>query len=139
MAEIKLSREQRRGAIAAIQRYFEEERGESVGELAAMLFLDFLVEEIGEIFYNKGVDDAQVLLRRQWSALDDEPRGDQDACAPALDRERRRRRGRRGRGLADPLARHIAGTTGAAPAGTDPRPGLYTDDRPGHRVDLEGE
>ena len=47
MAEIKLSREQRRGAIAAIQRYFEEERGESVGELAAMLFLDFLVEEIG--------------------------------------------------------------------------------------------
>ncbi len=71
MAEIKLSREQRRGAIAAIQRYFEEERGESVGELAAMLFLDFLVEEIGEIFYNKGVDDAQVLLR-QWSALDDE-------------------------------------------------------------------
>ena len=72
MAEIKLSREQRRGAIAAIQRYYEEERGESVGELAAMLFLDFLVEEIGEIFYNKGVDDAQVLLRRQWSALDDE-------------------------------------------------------------------
>ena len=37
-----------------------------------MLFLDFLAEEIGEVFYNKGVDDAQVLLRRQWSALDDE-------------------------------------------------------------------
>ena len=72
MPGIKLSREQRRGAIAAIQRYFEEERGEPVGELAALLLLDFFAEEIGEIFYNKGVDDAQVLLRRQWSALDDE-------------------------------------------------------------------
>ena len=72
MPGIELSREQRRGAIAAIQHYFEEERGESVGELAALLFLDFFAEEIGEIFYNKGVDDAQVLLRRQWPALDDE-------------------------------------------------------------------
>jgi uncharacterized protein (DUF2164 family) len=69
---IELSPEQRRGAIAAIQRYFENERDESMGELAAMLLLDFLAEEIGEVFYNRGVDDAQALLRRQWTALDDE-------------------------------------------------------------------
>jgi uncharacterized protein (DUF2164 family) len=72
MASIELSPEQRRGAIAAIQRYFEDERDEPIGELGAMLFLDFLADEIGEIFYNRGVDDAQALLRRQWSALDDE-------------------------------------------------------------------
>lgn len=72
MPGIELSPEQRRGAIAAIQRYFETEREEPIGELAAMLFLDFLAEEIGEIFYNRGVDDAQALLRRQWTALDDE-------------------------------------------------------------------
>jgi uncharacterized protein (DUF2164 family) len=69
---IELSPEQRRGAIAAIQRYFENERAESIGELAALLLLDFFAEEIGEVFYNRGVDDAQALLRRQWTALDDE-------------------------------------------------------------------
>ena len=87
---IELSPEQRRGAIAALQRYFEQERDESIGELAAMLLLDFLAEEIGEIFYNKGVDDAQVLLRRQWTALRRRARGDQDARARRLDEGRRR-------------------------------------------------
>ncbi len=72
MASIELSPEQRRAAIAALQRYFEEERDETIGELAAMLLLDFLADEVGEIFYNRGVDDAQALLRRQWTALDDE-------------------------------------------------------------------
>lgn len=72
MASIELSREQRRAAITALQSYFEAERDEPIGELAAMLLLDFLAAEIGEIFYNKGVDDAQVQLRRQWAALDDD-------------------------------------------------------------------
>ena len=41
-----------------LQEYFAAERGEQLGELATMLLFDYIAEEIGPFFYNKGLDDA---------------------------------------------------------------------------------
>jgi uncharacterized protein (DUF2164 family) len=44
--------------IEQIKIFFEEERGEDLGDLAAMLVLDFFMEDIGIEAYNQGVRDA---------------------------------------------------------------------------------
>lgn len=56
--KLSLSREKKDHMVAAIKRYFLKERGEEIGDLAAGLLLNFIVEEIAPEFYNKGVYDA---------------------------------------------------------------------------------
>lgn len=46
----------------AIRGYFETERGEDIGNLAAMMLLDFIMEEIAPAFYNLGVEDSRTYL-----------------------------------------------------------------------------
>lgn len=55
---LKFDEETRRGMIKEIQSFFEAERGEQIGELAAMLVLDFFTETLAAEAYNKGVRDA---------------------------------------------------------------------------------
>jgi uncharacterized protein (DUF2164 family) len=52
---IKLSNETREYMVMEIKRYFLNEREEELGDLAANLFLDFIIEELAPEFYNQGV------------------------------------------------------------------------------------
>ena len=71
MAEpVKLSREDREYALVRIHDYLREERGEDIGDLAAMLLLDFITEQIGPLFFNDGVAAAQQVLRRAGDSID---------------------------------------------------------------------
>ncbi len=70
MDAIKLERDEREAAVKRIQAYFERERDEELGELGATLMLDFVAEELGPLFYNRGLDEAQRLLRRLADSLD---------------------------------------------------------------------
>ena len=65
MITIELSKQERADAIASIQKYFEEEIREPLGELRAGLLLDFFVEEIGPAIYNKAIGDAQARLQQR--------------------------------------------------------------------------
>lgn len=58
----ELSDENRKTAIDKIRVYFHENMEEPIGDLKAELLLDFLVENIGAIFYNQGVTDTQVYM-----------------------------------------------------------------------------
>jgi uncharacterized protein (DUF2164 family) len=60
--KIELSKEQRADMATAIRKYFREERGEELGELASHLVLDFIVEKLGPQFYNMGVADASRYM-----------------------------------------------------------------------------
>lgn len=44
---IELSKQARADAIASIQRYFQENMPESIGNIRAGLLLNFFVEEVG--------------------------------------------------------------------------------------------
>jgi len=62
MAEIKFSAEERDALCQRIQRYFQEEMEQEVGQFDAGFLLDFFAEEIGAWFYNRGLYDAQAIL-----------------------------------------------------------------------------
>lgn len=60
---IKLSKETREHMIAEIKCYFLNEREEELGDLAASLFLDFIIEELAPEFYNQGVYDSCNFMK----------------------------------------------------------------------------
>jgi uncharacterized protein (DUF2164 family) len=70
MEPLRLTDEEREAATLAIRDYFERERDEQLGELAAGLLLDFIAERLGPHFYNRGIEDAQALIARFGDSLD---------------------------------------------------------------------
>ena len=56
--------------VAAIKRYFYDERDEEIGDLQASFFLDFVLKEIGPSIYNQAVRDAQARLLAVVADLD---------------------------------------------------------------------
>lgn len=54
----ELSKEQKDKMIGLIQAYFEKEQDEKIGNLQAMLLLDFVIEKLAPTFYNLGVEDS---------------------------------------------------------------------------------
>lgn len=68
----RLTREERAEAVRALRRWFKEERGEDVGELAAGMLLDLVEEQIGPAFYDKGLDDAKAAALKVQATLEEE-------------------------------------------------------------------
>jgi uncharacterized protein (DUF2164 family) len=67
---IELTKEARADAIASIQRYFDSNMEEPIGNVAAGALLGFFLEEIGPTVYNQAVADAQERLQQRISELD---------------------------------------------------------------------
>lgn len=67
---IELTKEAREDAIRSIQRYFETDMEEPIGNVAAGALLGFFLEEIGPAVYNKAVADVQARLLERISELD---------------------------------------------------------------------
>ena len=68
---IELSKEQKEKAIKEIQNYFLNERDEEVGTLQGMLLLDFFMDKIGTIVYNKGIEDAKFYMEAKLEDIYD--------------------------------------------------------------------
>jgi uncharacterized protein (DUF2164 family) len=90
--KIELSQQMRDDAIASIQRYFEENMTEPIGNLPAGSLLDFFVEDIGPAIYNRAVADAQSRLALRLSDLSGELYVDEFQYWPRTDARRRSRR-----------------------------------------------
>lgn len=58
----KLSKETEEEMISLIQEYFSQEKGEELGNLEAMLLLNFFSEKIAPYFYNQAVDDCHTYI-----------------------------------------------------------------------------
>lgn len=67
---IELPRETKQQAIVSIQRWFETERNEKIGNIGAMALLGFFLEEIGPSVYNRAVADVQERLRARVDEID---------------------------------------------------------------------
>lgn len=67
---IELSKEIRQQAISSIERYFEENMEEKIGNIAAGALLGFFVEEIGPVIYNQAVADVQERLQARVMEID---------------------------------------------------------------------
>lgn len=65
-----LSDAQRKTSIESIQRYFSEEKDETIGVIAAEIALDHFLEHIGPFIYAKGVQDAKTTLQEHIESLE---------------------------------------------------------------------
>jgi uncharacterized protein (DUF2164 family) len=92
MTTIDLPKPARSEAIASIQRYFEQEMPEPLGDLAAGLLLNFFLEEIGPAIYNQAIADAQIRLVQRASDLTGELYVDEFQYWPRIESKRKTRR-----------------------------------------------
>jgi uncharacterized protein (DUF2164 family) len=68
MAAIRFNEEEKAAIGRKLQHYFAEELKQDLGRFDAEFLLDFISEEVGAYFYNRGLQDAQAILA---SKLDD--------------------------------------------------------------------
>jgi uncharacterized protein (DUF2164 family) len=92
MMKIELSKQARLVALTSVQRYFEENLSEPIGNLPAGQLLDFFIEEIGPVIYNQGIADAQARMTQRVADLNGELYGDEFQYWPRVDAKKRNRR-----------------------------------------------
>jgi uncharacterized protein (DUF2164 family) len=74
---IELPKDVRQQAIASIERYFEQQLEQRIGNIAAGGLLGFVLEEIGPSIYNQAVADVQERLQQRVAELDIEVHEDE--------------------------------------------------------------
>lgn len=60
---IELSKQAKADAISSMQRYFDENLSEPIGDLPSEMLLNFFLKEIGPVIYNQAIADAQGWLQ----------------------------------------------------------------------------
>jgi len=74
---IELNKEDRAQAIASIERYFEVNFDQKIGNISAGALLGFVLEEIGPSIYNRAVSDAKERMLMRVEDLEYEVRADE--------------------------------------------------------------
>lgn len=69
---VKLPKEQRDQMIRLIQQFFEEERGEEIGDLAADNVFNFFMTQIGPYVYNQALSDCRTLVNQRMVSLEED-------------------------------------------------------------------
>ena len=74
MAKVKrnwerLSEGERKSVIEDLILFFENERDEKIGIIAAEEVLNFFLMSVGNKLYNKGIDDAKKVLKNRYEEL----------------------------------------------------------------------
>lgn len=67
---IELPKEARAAAVQSIERYFDEELQQRIGNIQAGALLNFFLQEIGPSVYNAAVADAQERMLGRVQELD---------------------------------------------------------------------
>ena len=88
---IELAKEARLEAIKSIERWFQENREERIGNIAAGALLAFMLEEIGPSIYNRAVADVQERLGARVAELDIEVHEDEFGYWRKYEKEKQRR------------------------------------------------
>ncbi len=91
---IEISKEARKEAVASIERYFQENMEERIGNIAAAMLLGFFLEEIGPLVYNKAVAEVQERLQARVMELDIELHEDEFGYWRKFDKQKTRRASR---------------------------------------------
>lgn len=68
-SSITIPDDARKHAVAALREYFDDNMDEPIGDLKAILLLDYIVSEIGPSIYNQAVADAQQYFEERTADL----------------------------------------------------------------------
>lgn len=69
---LALEREQREQLAGDLKHWFQEERGERLGDLAADMLVELIQEKAAKHWYNKGIVDARACVRDRMERMDDD-------------------------------------------------------------------
>lgn len=72
MLMMKLPKEQKDELVERVQAFFELERSETIGSIAAEQLLDFMIKEIGPHLYNHAIKDARKTVVERMQTMEDE-------------------------------------------------------------------
>lgn len=64
-----ITEEQRKQLVEKIINYFNTERDEEIGVIAAEELMSFITDAVGIEIYNKGVEDTLCMIRNRFSDL----------------------------------------------------------------------
>ncbi|MGG4604011.1 DUF2164 domain-containing protein [Paenalcaligenes sp. Me131] len=67
---IELDRDTKTRAIESIQRYFDENMEESIGNITANALLNFFLQDIAPSVYNQAVQDVQAKMQQHVADVD---------------------------------------------------------------------
>lgn len=90
--EIEIPKHARQAAVASIQHYFEENLSQPIGELPAGLLLNFFLEEVGPLIYNRAIADAQARMERRVQDLSGELYAEEFQYWSRIDSKQKNRR-----------------------------------------------
>ena len=71
MAKIEFSKPEKELVVRKVQMYFREELDQELGQFDAEFLLDFIAEEVGAYFYNRGLRDAQAVIEAKVADISD--------------------------------------------------------------------
>jgi uncharacterized protein (DUF2164 family) len=88
---IEIPKQAHANAVASIKRYFHENMPEPIGDMPAGLLLNFFIEEIGPLIYNRAIADAQEHMQQRILDLSGELYAEQFQYWSKLDNKRKSR------------------------------------------------
>lgn len=59
---LQLTIEEQRQLIKSVQDFLLREQDQEIGDLAAMLIIDFMIKQLGPVYYNRGIQDAIKVM-----------------------------------------------------------------------------
>lgn len=71
MTAVEFNAEEKAVITQKLQRYLADELTLEVGQFDAEFLLDFISEEVGCYFYNRGLYDAQTVLSERFEDIGD--------------------------------------------------------------------
>ena len=71
MQQITFSKDEKELIVRRILLYFSEELRQDIGQFDAEFLLDFISEELGAYYYNRGLYDAQAALTTKLDDIQD--------------------------------------------------------------------
>ncbi|MDZ4365137.1 DUF2164 domain-containing protein [Brevundimonas sp.] len=71
MTPIQFSREETTEIVSRLKAYFRDELDQDLDGLPAQMLLDFIAREIGPMFYNRALYDAQTVVADRAEQIGD--------------------------------------------------------------------
>jgi uncharacterized protein (DUF2164 family) len=71
MSIIEFSLQEKNNITEKLQKYFIKELDTELEQFDAEFLLDYIFEEMGVYFYNKGLDDVQAILHEKIDIISD--------------------------------------------------------------------
>ncbi len=70
LSKFGLSAEEKRKLLEEIQSYFDEERDEKIGVIAAESLLEFFLNTLGKHIYNKALDNVKLWYEKRMENIE---------------------------------------------------------------------